>query len=92
MQNLSFGKILTSQEGSSVTNSFFSEEGELIYEIIHYTTSGRAFFKISQNCNSFIGVKNVKIDQPPLDQLKMALQQVDELQEIIKGIDKELIQ
>lgn len=101
MHNLSFRKILTNQDGSSVTHSFFSEEGELIYEIIYHTTNGRTSFKMVKNGDSYINIKNVKIDQPPIDQLKIALEQVNEcqeckhvneLQEIIEGINRELFQ
>jgi len=92
MQLQSFGRIQFSQEGAVKAITFFSEVGLVMYEILHITSTGRSFLKIEKNGNFYKEVRNIIRDLPPIEQLKMALEQVDELQEIIKGINRELLQ
>lgn len=92
MKLQSFGRIKTDQDGSSVIHSFFSEEDRLIYKLSHYTKKCQSILRIEKNGNSCVKFQNIKTYLPPIEQLKMALKQVDELQEIIKGINRELLQ
>lgn len=77
MQLEPFNRVENSQEKSVEIITFFSEENLVVYEILHGTKTSRSFLKIEKNGNFYKEVRNVTRNLPPIEQLKVALEQIN---------------
>jgi len=77
MQLEPFNRVENSQEKSVEIITFFSEENLVVYEILHRTKTGRSFLKVEKNSNFYTEVKNIKTNLLPTEQLKVALEQIN---------------
>ncbi len=77
MQLEPFNRVENSQEKSVEIITFFSEENLVVYEILHGTKTGRSFLKVEKNSNFYTEVKNIKTNLLPTEQLKVALEQIN---------------